>query len=311
MSVSRLTSISGATAGELQLLAQRYNRTVACSQSYYIAHKDDPKATSPFPDGCFIVIKDDTQSVMDGFVDQMYPVGSVYMNALVDTNPNSLFHFGTWNRITGSFLYAADGTSIAALDIGGNATVTLTQENLPATATFTIPALSGTANSASTAHIHTIGDTSTAHTHSVSAFKGGYVNGLSSTAQWVHNHRLLVYTGGSNSISNVYGYSLPGSNTGGTSSHAYANIMTYNSGDDPYIETTNINHYHEIPGHDTNGMSANSTHSHTCGAMSANETHTHTVSIPSAEKTISDFGSGTAFSILPPYTALNVWYRVN
>ena len=79
----------------------------------------------------------------------------------------------------------------------------------------------------------------------------------------------------------------------------------------PVGYSMNIEHTHTIPALTTGGMSANATHSHTCGAMSANETHTHTISTTAAEKTISDFGSGTAFSILPPYTALNVWYRVN
>jgi len=285
MSVSRLQNLQG----DLLPIAQQYNRTIACTQAYYVQHYQDPKETSPFPDGCFIVVKDDTQSVMDGFVDQMYPVGSVYMNALVQTDPNVLFNFGTWARITGKFLYAAD-TSDTLLGTGGASTVTLTQDNLPATATFTIPALDLSIDSASTAHTHTTIETSSGTT--------GNVSGSGNT--WMHRHNLLVYTGGSYPIENVYGYASPASNQGGETAHGYASKMTYRGGDAYYIDETNLQHTHSftIPALAT-------------GEMSANETHTHTGSTTAASKTISDFGSGTAFDILPPYVKVAIWYRAS
>lgn len=282
MSVSKLTSIEGATVGELQLLAQRYNRTVACTQAYYVAHKDDPKATSPFPDGCFIVIKDDTQSVMDGFVNQMYPIGSVYINAKVDTNPATLFNIGTWYRISGKFLYGTSDDGELETT-GGSATVTLTQQNLPATATFTIPSVSLSIDSASTAHTHTvtINSTSTEHTHSGT-------------------------TGTPNDFTPKT--TLPSGDIGGSGEQA----LCY---DIQYINSTTIdwglgssNHTHSFT---TGGMSANSSHGHTnsVSGMSTNETHTHTGSTVATEKTISDFGSGTSFSIIPPYQKVNIWVR--
>ena len=284
MSVSRLQNLNG----DLTPIADHYNRTIACTQAYYVQHYQDPKETSPFPDGCFIVVKDDTQSVMNGFVDQMYPVGTVYMNALVQTDPNVLFKRGTWARITGKFLYAA-GTSDTLLDTGGASKVTLTQANLPASVTFTIPSLSLSIDSASTAHTHTT--TATSGTT-------GNVSGSGTT--WTHRHNLLVFTGGQTGISNVYGYSLPSSNRGGTSSYGYASKMTYVGGDSYYIDETNLQHTHgfTIPSLAT-------------GGMSANETHTHTGSTTTASKTISDFGSGTAFSIIPPYVKVAIWYRAS
>jgi len=282
MSVSRLQNLQG----DLQPIAQQYNRTVACTQAYYVQHYQDPKSTSPFPDGCFIVVKDDTQSVMDSFVDQMYPVGTVYMNALVQTDPNVLFNHGTWARITGRFLYAA-ATTDTLLDVGGASTVTLTQENLPATATFTIPALDLSIDSASTAHTHSTGETSGTT---------GNVSGSGTT--WSHRHDLLVYTGGQRGIDNVYGYSSPASNQGGETEHGYASRMTYLGGNAYYIAEANLQHTHSftIP-------------VLTTGGMSANETHTHTGSTVASTETISDFGSGTAFDIIPPYVNLAVWYR--
>ena len=278
MAVSRLQNLTG----DLTPIADRYNRTIACTQAYYVQHYQDPEETSPFPDGCFIVVKDDTQSVMNGFVDQMYPVGSVYMNALVQTDPNVLFNLGTWTRITGKFLYAAD-TSDTLLDTGGASTVTLTQENLPATATFTIPALELSINEASTAHTHTTTQTS-ATTGKVSGTGDG---------DWSHSHvsGVLVNTNQANSA--PWG--------------SFGPYSGYRSGQEteggwysPNTNSINLQHTHSftIP-------------ALTTGGMSTNETHTHTGSTAAALKTISDFGSGTAFSIIPPYVKVAIWYRAS
>lgn len=276
MAVSRLQNLNG----DLTPIADRYNRTIACTQAYYVQHYQDPKETSPFPDGCFIVVKDDTQSVMNGFVDQMYPVGTVYMNALVQTDPNVLFNFGTWTRITGKFLYAAS-VSDTLLDTGGASTVTLTQDNLPVTATFTIPALD-----------LSIDSTSTAHTHTTTATTGttGEVSGYEGTT-WTHRHqnsRVSISEGGSSTGSYFW------------KDDCFVDNSTASIENTQYTNFTNINHTHgfTIP-------------ALTTGGMSANETHTHTGSTVAASKTISDFGSGTAFDIIPPYVKVAIWYRAS
>lgn len=56
-----------------------------------------------------------------------YPVGSIYMSANA-TDPGTLFG-GTWSRIQGRFLLAADG-SHAAGSTGGEETHTLTVEEI-------------------------------------------------------------------------------------------------------------------------------------------------------------------------------------
>lgn len=273
MSVSRLQNLQG----DLQPIAQQYNRTVACTQAYYVQHYQDPKETSPFPDGCFIVVKDDTQSVMDSFIDQMYPVGTVYMNALVQTDPNVLFNHGTWARITGKFLYAA-ATTDTLLDVGGASTVTLTQNNLPATATFTIPALS-----------LDIDDASTAHTHTTTATSGTTGNVSNSGTEWTHSHGVNCYYGDAYPDAGVWPYRFT---ENGNAEHTYVGVK--------YVNSSNLQHTHSftIPALTTSGMSAN-------------ETHTHTGSTVASTETISDFGSGTAFDIIPPYVNLAVWYRAS
>lgn len=264
MAVSRLQNLNG----DLTPIADHYNRTIACTQAYYVQHYQDPKETSPFPDGCFIVVKDDTQSVMNGFVDQMYPVGSVYMNALVQTNPNVLFNFGTWTRITEKFLYAATATD-TLLDTGGASTATLSQANLPATASFTIPSLNLSTSSASTAHTHTFTTDTTTNNRCAFSF------GFGATALW----KAVAVDGCTAYTSSVGSYDT-GTNT-------------------------------PIGNNDAIRIDFNHSHSGSTGGMSANETHSHTGSTDATTVTISDFGSGTAFSIIPPYVKLAIWYRAS
>lgn len=267
MSVNRLTLTQ--STGTLDPIAQQFNRTVACTQAYYVAHKNDPKSTSPFPEGCFIVVKDDTQSVMDGFVNQMYPVGSIYMNGLANTDPNILFGTGTWTKIEGRFLYGAT-TSLDDLgDTGGATTVTLTQDNLPTTATFTIPSLD-----------LSIDATSTDHTHS----------GTTDANNRGHSHTIGEAL---NSTTETFG--VDGS-------------ITLKLGTTIYYNGTGTAFKHS---HTCGDESQNHTHTFTTGNMSANATHTHTGSTVSDSKTIQDFGSGTAFDILPPYQKVNIWMRTN
>ena len=59
----------------------------------------------------------------------IYPVGSIYMS-VSSTSPRTLFG-GTWERIQDKFLLAA-GSSYAAGATGGEATHTLTKNEMPA-----------------------------------------------------------------------------------------------------------------------------------------------------------------------------------
>lgn len=59
----------------------------------------------------------------------VYPIGSIYMS-MTETDPKVLFGFGTWEQVKGRFLVGA-ASSLKAGDIGGEATVTLTKEQIP------------------------------------------------------------------------------------------------------------------------------------------------------------------------------------
>lgn len=94
-------------------------------------------------------------------IGKMYPVGSVYMS-VQNTSPSVLFG-GTWNKIEGKYILAADFSNEAG-STGGNEKVTLTQENLPvhthtgAKHTHVVPA-----------HAHTIAQ----HSHNASCGSAG------------------------------------------------------------------------------------------------------------------------------------------
>ena len=79
------------------------------------------------------------QSVLGSGNIQSYPVGSIYLST--STSPSSLFG-GTWEQITGKFLFASDDVLINGVittagtyhvgATGGEATHTLTIEEMPA-----------------------------------------------------------------------------------------------------------------------------------------------------------------------------------
>ena len=62
------------------------------------------------------------------FVDMIYPVGSIYMS-VVSTSPATLFG-GTWEQLQDRFLLAA-GSTYSAGSTGGEATHTLTVDEIP------------------------------------------------------------------------------------------------------------------------------------------------------------------------------------
>jgi len=69
------------------------------------------------------------QTAINTVLNQVYPVGAIYLST-VSTSPRTLFG-GTWTRITGKFLLAQGG-GYSAGSTGGEATHTLTTNEMPA-----------------------------------------------------------------------------------------------------------------------------------------------------------------------------------
>lgn len=61
-------------------------------------------------------------------LEDIFPVGSIYMNYNVTTNPATLLGFGTWQRISGYYLMADSGTPGR---VGGENGFYITEDNMP------------------------------------------------------------------------------------------------------------------------------------------------------------------------------------
>jgi hypothetical protein len=142
----------------------------------------------------------------------LYPVGSIYSNAGVATNPATLFGFGTW---------VAFGAGKVLIGVGTNGSQTFANGD---TGGSYAPAL------LSHTHTGTTGTESATHTHS------GTTNGMSANATHSHTYSNQVvsgpYLGGTSS------YSIGG--TGTTSTANIDHNHTFTSG------TESANHTHSF-----------------------------------------------------------------
>ena len=87
----------------------------------------------------------------------MYPVGSIYTNASVSTNPATLLGFGTWTAF-------ATGRVLVGVDTGNTAFDTLGETG-------------GSADAIVVSHTHTATVTDSGHTHNIAGRTDGYTGG--------------------------------------------------------------------------------------------------------------------------------------
>lgn len=147
-------------------------------------------AVNPVTDTLFRAWKPLTRMM----VDLIYPVGSIYLSANA-VNPGTLFG-GTWSRITGRFLLAANDTSYVLGSSGGSSTKSLSVSEMPSHSHGISIDNAGqhnhTANTASNgAHTHTITVQSNgAHTHTLAAAN------VSTSSAGAHTHSGLALENG-------------------------------------------------------------------------------------------------------------------
>lgn len=245
---------------------------------------DYDTATANLPNGTLIGITDEAETSIDLGV--VYPVGSIYMNATDDTNPNTLFGIGTWSLIDSKFLYGTNSLLSDLGSTGGATTATLVQNNLPASLTgLTISAMTGSTSIESTDHTHTVTVTI------------GNVTGSGST--WTHTHSdSLEGEGKTGGVGWKWSYVQTTTQTVGTAGAWYTNgTMQAGMWHSHSIAPTDLQHTH--------------TASTTVGNQSEHTTHSHTVNVDSQTINLTNVGSGTAFSILPTYRKVAMWYRVS
>ncbi len=244
-----------------------------------------------------------------------YPVGSIYISAR-NISPVDLFGFGTWEKIEGRVLLGA-GTGYALGGTGGAASVTLNVSNMPAHA-HDVSCAAGGAIPAQVleteqdgAHSHTITVQANTHAHAASAVtcqnagdhkhgRGTYeITGSFFGADFCKDS---VFTGafsrdvGHDAFDGIY-----------TVSHDMTKTVFRASGGWSGQSGSAGAHGHAI------SISASGSHDHqaTCATGAK---HRHSITVPAAEAhthalTIGSRGNGQAFSVLPPYKAVNIWQR--
>lgn len=220
-------------------------------------------------------------------INTIYPVGSIYitLNAI---SPNNLFEGTTWEQIQDTFLLASSST-VTANSTGGNKSLVLTVDNLPAHNHVIGPAA-------------TIGETSVSHTHTYFG---------STESQSINHIHSVSLTTSSKSIAHTHTVSKKGNaslsgfmerDSSTEIGFAYGNYG-YNNYSSYTTSSAGGSHTHTVSGNTGN---TSVSHRHTFSGTTAanNIEHTHTIS-GSTQQT----GSGSALDITPPYLAVYMWKR--
>jgi hypothetical protein len=109
-------------------------------------------------------------------VQALYPVGSIYINASVSTNPATLLGFGTWTAFAaGRVMVGIDGSNAAfdtVEETGGSADAVIVSHTHTATSTSTVT---------DPGHLHVIGGTGGGGNAPLLGNSGTNVNSLSAT----------------------------------------------------------------------------------------------------------------------------------
>lgn len=132
-------------------------------------------------------------------LEAVYPVGSIYMNTSVSTNPATLFGFGTWAALAAGQMLLGNGGGYSAGSTGGSATTTLSTSNLPS-------------------HSHSATSTDSGHTHTFTEYGSFAPQSGSSTPVWYGTNTANTGTGYANITTTI-------GNTG--SGAAFSTISPY------------------------------------------------------------------------------------
>ena len=241
----------------------------------------------------------DTNSVFYKLMKLIYPVGSLYWSAN-STDPSTLFG-GTWTQIKDKFVLACGDTYSTVGATGGASSVTLTVNNLPShnhsiggSTGNTQPTFAGTAG--------TTGKTQPTFTGTaVNTGKESAHESFSGSASHSHN----IIHGNHTSYKLAYHYGSAGGHQG----------MRFNAGttittnDDGFIVTDSqtVSISGTCTGDHTHSVTASGTvsnHDHSFTPSGTVSSHSHSLPANTGNK-----GSGTAFSIMPPYIVKYCWQR--
>ena len=273
-----------------------------------------------------------------------HPIGSLYWSSK-DTDPNKLFG-GTWTRIKDKFILAAGDTYTAGAT-GGSASAQLTVSNLPSHShslnnhTHSVIAsgfISGGTYSFTGTSVNVsqfTGNTGTegSHTHTV----GAHSHGLNSHTHSLNSHTHSFYWSGSHKHDLPTGRAYDATGSGGTDerytgrgqdayTRTYSNIIAETtitidkntgsaSGNTGTPSTTNTADSTAFTSGAGSSHSHSMSHTHSVTAsgsvsVSTNPTFTGSSVISGgASGDTGSTGSGTSFSIMPPYIIKYCWER--
>ena len=190
---------------------------------------------------------DQSGDVQTGKPIDAWPIGSIFLSA-VKTNPATLLGGGTWRRISGQYLLAADDSSYEIGRTYGAMAKTLTVGNLPAhNHSVTVGDAGGHSHSVTIqnggAHTHAASSGSAgSHSHTASsASAGAHTHGASSNSTGGHVHAVSGNTGnagahshGGNTLDVSGSFSAlrkagAGPNTGEADGKVFKRLRTYNA----------------------------------------------------------------------------------
>jgi hypothetical protein len=222
-----------------------------------------------------------TTAFVQAALQAVYPIGSVYINAISTSSPATLFGFGTWAEIGAGRVLVGQNASDASFDSLGDT--------------------GGSKDATLVSHDHTIsgsgtsGDNSVDHNHGININSGNNNVGHTHTASYNDNYlSRMVSANGADGFEIGVGQSgLSGSCRTGGGDGGFTSLRVQNAGTNTKsltTETQSVNHIHNVNG--------------TSGIQSAN--HNHSVSITG---TSNSQGSSATNANLQPYIVVKMWQR--
>ena len=275
----------------------------AWNSAHWTAHTVDDEFTD---------IRTKANAFVQMIYNDLYPVGSIYSstsqnsNTASDTNKQGcpladVIVGSKWERIKGKFLYGAEDSGITIGSTGGAKTYTLLEDNLPAhthsysitTDSFTVEVGQQTFSGTTDSYSVSVGDQSFSGTTDSKSVEVGNQSLSASGSLQLY----ATYGGGTWTYASGGGVDLPSTDdergTASISVSGSTGSKTVSVGGQSFSGTTGSKSV-DIGEQDFSGTT-DSTEIDVGGQTASGDT--------------GSVGSGTAFSIMPPYLAIYIWKR--
>lgn len=152
-----------------------------------------------------------TTAFVQAAIALLYPVGSIYTNASVSTNPGTLLGFGTWTAFGAGRVMVGYDSSNALFDSAEET--------------------GGSADAITVSHTHTATSTDSGHSHTLSISGGSSITGLggSGASGWTGTNTGVTYvtTSGTNSSTASITTTVASSGSSGTNANYQPYITVY------------------------------------------------------------------------------------